>query len=254
MIRRFNYTDRIRINRHDLQITLKDKNGVLWFDADLMKIENYSLPPESQVFVEAYRQTNWMRFSFGTIGNLVPPEERSLNPFNNSEAILFRVKVTSSGNIHKLLAEADRIPLLKPEETEEDLISLLPVKPQKLGDEIYRLDFSGDYPVLLINSDAGESRDIGYSSVFYSLVYPAVLREILMRVIVIDKYTDDSDMSDWRQQWVKFAKRLPGLGDLPEGDNHDDDRQIWVEDAVASFAKKLKLLSKFAEYWKKEDK
>jgi hypothetical protein len=31
------------------------------------------LPTDAKVFVEAYRQTNWMRFDFGTIGAVQAP-------------------------------------------------------------------------------------------------------------------------------------------------------------------------------------
>ena len=67
MNRRFNYTGRIRIRRKDLTICLREQDGILSFDADLSALVDYELPPESFVFVEAYRQTNWMRFPF-TLG------------------------------------------------------------------------------------------------------------------------------------------------------------------------------------------
>ena len=68
MIRRFNYTDRLRIRRSDVRIVLRDENGKLEFDADLRALADYDLPPDSLVFIEAYRQTNWMRFPFGQLG------------------------------------------------------------------------------------------------------------------------------------------------------------------------------------------
>ena len=181
MIRRFNYTHRIRIRRKDVRITLEEDNGKFSFDADLSALAGYELPPESLVFVEAYRQTNWMRFDFGQVGAIAPQKNRALSQFDSPEGLLFRVKVTPKGDIHTLLAEADRIPLMRPDEAEGERIPLLPVKPQKLGEEIYRVDFSGDRPLLLINSEAGNYTDIGRSPAFVSLVYPAVLREILTR-------------------------------------------------------------------------
>lgn len=249
MIRRFNYTDRIRILRKDIRITLREENGKFVFDADLSALLDYELPADSFVFVEAYRQTNWMRFDFGQVGAITPVKQRDLSQFETPDGLLFRVKVTPNGDTHTLLAEADRIPLTGPEQDEGERTPLLPVKGQKLGEEIYRLDFSGDRPLLLINSDAGNYTNIGRSPAFMSLVYPIVYREILNRILLIDEHDDDVNLDDWRSQWVKFAKLYPGLGELPEPKDCDG-RSDWIDKAVAAFATKLQTRAKFAEFWK----
>jgi hypothetical protein len=251
MIRRFNFTDRIRIRRKDIRITLREEKGKFAFDADLSALVDYELPPESFVFVEAYRQTNWMRFDFGQVGAITPTADRYLSQFDSPDGIKFRVKVTPDGDIHTLLAEADAIQLARPDQQEGERTPLLPVKPQKLGDEIYRLDFSGQdgRPLLLINSDAGNYADIGRSPAFVSLVYPSVLREILIRVLLIEKHDDDANPNDWQSQWVRFASLHAGLGDLPPTDDVDE-RGQWIEKAVSAFAKQLQARAKFAEFWK----
>ena len=63
---RLNYTGRKKIFRHDISITVYDNKGILSFDADL-KTDNYKLPEEAVIFIEAYRQAVWMRFPYGTI-------------------------------------------------------------------------------------------------------------------------------------------------------------------------------------------
>lgn len=249
MIRRFNYTDRIRIRRKDVHITLREENGKFAFDADLSALGDYELSPESFVFVEAYRQTNWMRFDFGQVGAITPAKNRDLSQFESPDGLLFRVKVTPNGDIHTLLAEADRIPLVRPEQDQGERTPLLPVKPQKLGDEIYRVDFSGDRPLLLINSDAGNYTDIGRAPAFVSLVYPSVFREILSRVLLIEKHEDDASSDDWKSQWVRFALFHPGLGELPNPEDTDG-RADWIDRAVSAFAKQLQARAKFAEFWK----
>jgi hypothetical protein len=248
MIRRFNYTNRVRIRRRDARITLHEKDGQFYFDADL-RLSSYVLPPESLVFVEAYRQTSWMRFDFGRVGALQTPPDRSLTEFDSPDGILFRVKVTPAGDTHTLLAEADRIPLAKPDEKDAAKQPLLPVKPQKLGDEVFRLDFSEDRPLLLINSDLGDYRAIGMHPAFAALVYPSVFREVLVRVLVVDKHDDDAAPDDWRSQWVRFATLLPGLGELPEPDDVDS-RYDWIDKVVAAFAKKIQGRLKFEGFWK----
>ena len=100
MIRRFNYTDRLRIRRSDVRIVLREEDGKLEFDADLRALADYDLPPDSLVFIEAYRQTNWMRFPFGQLGAILPGANRVLSQFDSPDGIQFRVKVTPNGDTH----------------------------------------------------------------------------------------------------------------------------------------------------------
>jgi hypothetical protein len=210
------------------------------------------LPDDALVFVEAYRQTSWMRFDFGTAGAVMAPKDCSLTEFDSQEDILFRVKVTQANDTHVLLAEADRIPLIRPEVIEDKRISLLPVKPHPLGDEIYRVDFSDDRPRLLINCAAGDWRAIAKSPAFASLVYPPVFREVITRILMVDEYDDSSDFTNWRSLWLKLAESLPSVQDCPKSADKDE-RMDWIDSAVQAFATKIKNLTRFAEYWKKEE-
>lgn len=247
MIRRLNYTGRIRLQRSDIKIVLKGAPGAIEFNADLNNLTDYDLPPESLIFIEAYRQTSWMRFSFGSVGKVLPAENRKLTEFDSPEGILFRIKITKSTDTHTLLAQADRIPLTNPEESDSDLTPLLPGKPQKLGDEIYRLEFDNG-ALLLVNSEAGDYSQIVRSPIFASLAYPSIFREVLMRVLVVDAHDDDADPDDWRSQWSRFAKRLPGLGELPEPDKSVE-RIEWIDNAVSTFSQRQNTLEKFVEFW-----
>ena len=251
MIRRFNYTDRIRILREDILVQLREIDGKLGFEAKL-NLQEYDLPPDALVFVEAYRQVSWMRFDFGTVEALTPPKDRALTEFDSPDDILFRVKVTQAQDTHILLAEADRVPLKRPEDSTDKRIPLLPVKPESLADEIYRVDFSDDRPRLLVNKEVGDWRSIAQSPAFASLVYPAVFREVLVHVLIVDGHDDSSDTSDWRALWLKLAESLPGVGQSPSSTDANDDKFYWIDSAVSTFASRLKNRSKFEQYWKKE--
>jgi len=252
MIRKLNYTDRVKIKREDVVIKLMTNNGENQFDANLSRLTNYNLPPESLVFLEAYRLTSWMRFDFGRVGKIAPPKNPHLKLFNIPMGIKFRVKVTAPGDIHKLLAEADAIPLITPEQENYDNAPLLEVMPsQELGDEIYRVDFSEGKPVLLINSEAGNYKLIGRSPAFLSLALPAIFREILTRILVIDKMADDNDMEDWRCRWIRFAKSLPKTDEIPEVDDVEECLD-WIQNTVSMFTKRQKLMAQFKEFWRDE--
>jgi hypothetical protein len=252
IIRRLNYTGRKRIRREDVSIALNEKpNEKATFDADLTKLADYKLPGDALVFVEARLQTRWMRFHYGTVAAIIPAPGRTLTEFDASDGILFSVKVTAvSGKPGKLLAEADGIPVRFPGEVEERRDPLLPVKSENIGHEVYRIDFSGPSPMLLVNRAAGDKDAIARSPLFMSIVYPAALREILNRIIYIEELDDpDDDGETWQARWLRFATALPGVGRVPGED--EGDRDQWIDDAVAAFAKQQTMLDRFIAGWQK---
>lgn len=254
MQRRFNYTERVRILQADARISLRDEDGIPAFDA-VLDLDGYGLDPSGLVFVEAYRQTAWMRFPWGSVGALVPATDRKLIEFDTPEKILFRVKVTSpgtDGDEHGLLlAEADRIPLKSPEDGDGNLDPLLPVVPADLEDQIWQVDFSNK-PRLLINRNMGNYREIGGHPSFIALVYPAVIREILVRVLLVEKHRDYDDPDDVNSKWLRFAVEILGVGEPPSTEAGDEQALDWVADAVSAFSRKNKVVSEFSEFWGRE--
>jgi hypothetical protein len=252
-IRRLNYTGRKRINRADIAITLHEKAGEpAVFDADLSKLPNYKLPEDALVFVEAQIQTRWMRFPFGTVGTLTPALDRRLVEFDSTEGVQFTVKVASaSGRQGMMLAEADRIPVRFTGESEERRSPLLPVKSEDIGHEVYRLDFSGQTPTLLLNKAAGDKDTIARSPLFMSLVYPAAFREVLTRILHVEGGGDSDDNGDsWESRWLRFTESLPGMRKAPD---KDDDASVddWIDDAVSTFARQQNMLERFISGWQK---
>ena len=249
MIRRLNYTGRVKINRADVRLATRFIGGQLSFEADL-RLTDYELPAEALVFVEAYRQTTWMRFQFGTVAALQLPSDRGLREFDSPDGILFRVKVTQARDEHILLAAADRIPLALPEDGDANRESLLEFVPAELGDEMWQVELDGE-PRLLVNKSAvPDCRQLALSPVFVALVYPAVLRQILTNVLIEHGHRDTYDDTDWRSKWLRFATLVPGVDpEPPEKDEDDDAVRRWVDDVVAAFAKKLTLREKFGAAW-----
>jgi hypothetical protein len=246
VIRRYNYTGRKAINRSDANMRIED--GPLRFHAALA-LDNYGLLPDAKVFVEAYRQTNWMRFDFGTVGAVKAPGDLRLSEFDTREGILFRVRVTATANPEgRLLAEADQISPVHIKETgEETREPLLPIKPADLGEEVFRVDFS-DRPILLINNQFGDWRALARSPFFVCMALPQTLREILTRVLRVEGYFETEDPEDWRARWLRFAAALPGSSEPPEEEDTDsfDD---WINGAVAAFARMHGMKARFNSYW-----
>lgn len=250
-----NYTGRRKLKHPDTRIYLSgDANGRFGFDAEL-NLASYGLPNDAYVHVEAYRQTSWMRFDFGTVGHIVVPEDRLLTAFDSGEAILFRVKVTSGSARHGvLLAEGDRIRPSLLQEEERNRIPLLPVIPDSgLGQQIFRVSYEDDRAVLCINNQQLDWRSLARSQIFVSLVYPEVLRTVLVRILRIEKYTDTDteDSEDWRSQWLQFACLLPGVGDVPSLED-EEGMDDWIESVVTTFARSHGMLDKFMKRWNEE--
>lgn len=248
MIRRLNYTGRVKIHRSSVRLAVVDIEGGFGFDAHL-DLDEYGLASDAQVFVEAYRQTTWMRFAFGTVGAMQIPEplDRRLTEFDSSEGVLFRVKVTQATDEHVLLAAADKIPLHE-KGSDSDKESLLPVVPMDLGEELWRLDFDPEPKLLISKSATADWNQLALSPLFQGLVYPEALRSVLTTVLN-NKHRDTEDEGDWQSKWLRFATLLPGMPvELPKEDD-EDGAEEWVEDAIRAFSKKLLLRHKFSEEW-----
>lgn len=239
-VRRLNYTSRVRIYHDDVDIVLLEQPGKMAsFHADL-KLADYQFPDDARVVVEAYRQTFLMRFDFGTVGNLQPPPERTLVEFPTPHELLFRVKVTAvSGRAGLLLGEADKIRPRHPDEEPDRRLPLLPPFPEDLGEEIWRVEYSGG-TMLAVNQNLADWKETVRSPIFRALVYPAAMREILERVLFVEKCTSSDDPSDWRCRWLAFAGSMPGAGPVPRT---TEDQLEWVEQAVSAFARRYRLRS-----------
>ncbi|HEY3318963.1 MAG TPA: hypothetical protein VGP72_00605 [Planctomycetota bacterium] len=245
-VRSLNYTNRKRIERSSVSIRLvRSQDQSLSFEGKL-RLVDYGLPPEASVFVEAYRSAPavYMRFPFGTVAAPVAPPDCALTEFEGSEAVLFRVKVVDGKDARgKLLAEADRISPISPEEEDASRIGLLPIKSENLGEQIWRVDFNEKMPILLINNTL-DKLATARSDAFIALAYPSILRQILTQILVVEKHTDLDDDDDWKTLWLRFISVLPGLGEPPVEDIADvTKQQDWIEDAVSAFCSWQKTLT-----------
>lgn len=248
-VRTLNYTNRQRIRREDARITLREDKGGSVFDTGL-SLAGYDLPGEARIFVEAYRQTQYMRFDFGQVGAIRIPGDRILRDFDSTEGVLFRVKVVTSGDPHGLLlAEADQIRPRKSADEDENRIPLLPVRPSwNLGDEIWVLEFDAQETRILVNAMLGDWRAMTREPFFVSLVYPHAMRSILWRILKDEGWKDSEDPDDWRSRWLKFAISLPGISDPP---SESDEARIedWIDSAASAFCRRHNIRETYERYW-----
>jgi hypothetical protein len=248
VIRRYNYTGRKKINRSDAQVFIND--DPLRFQAAI-QLADYGLPAAARVFVEAYRQTNWMRFEFGSVGAIEAPGDCRLTEFDTREGMLFRVKVTASADPEgRLLAEADQIsPNHRAETGEESRDPLLPIKPEDLGDEVFRVDYADGPPILKVNNRFGDWRALVRHPSFVCFALPQAFREILARILWVEEYYDTDDESAWQARWLRFASVIPGSSEPPENKEEKERFDDWINEAVRAFARMHGLKERFNVFW-----
>jgi len=248
-LRTVNFTGRLRLDRKDVAITLRTEGDVPTFDA-WIRLGDYALPADANVYVEAYRQSKSLRFSFGRVSAIHPPPDRSQADFGFAEGLLFRVKVVSASDPQGLLlAEIDQLRPAAEGGSENDRIPLLPVVPSPdLAGEVFRLEFDTDQVLLLVNARVPDWQELARDPLFAVLVYPAALRAILTRILRIEKHFDIDDLENWRSCWLRFASRLPGLG-KPPAENELSELDRWIDEAAAAFSRKAGLLELFEKTW-----
>lgn len=240
-VRRINFTGRRRLRAEDVDIVVDESATPPQFKIARLTLESYGLPSNSLVCVESYRQTSYMRFPVGTVEKLHIHDPFTLTEFDSPEGIKFRVKVTSaSGDTSgQLLAELSGV-------SDQRRESLLAVRPDPdIDHEVFQIDFT-DEPILLINEKLDRWKEAVTEPTFVSLVFPATFREILTRILHIDKHTDVDDRDDWRSRWLRLAEGLAGQAPPVEADDTDafDD---WIECAVAAFCKDNRIYDLFAK-------
>ena len=249
MIRRFNYTGRKRIDRSRVEIRLAgDGHGVPTFDAALA-LTDLGLAGHARVYVEAYYRSSWMRFPWGTVSEVRVPESRRLTDVDHVPTVYFRVLVVDeTGQRGRILASIDGVRATRHGEEPGRRESILPVNPTDLGDQIWRLHF-GDEPVLEVNNRIPDilSR-VQHDPAFLALVYPAVVREVLLQAVLVETLPD-AEPPGWQGQWLQFARSVhPGEPPSLDPEQLQDSReavQEWIDDVVASFSRKLDVLQRY---------
>src|SRR5947199_3282306 len=110
MLRKLNFTERTKIPRANVRVTLRrDDGGTLVFDPRL-SFEGVDVPPSAHVFIEAYYRTSFMRFSCGSVEAFAPPADRRLTDIGGTSLVRFRVKVVDDhATDPRLVAVADDI-------------------------------------------------------------------------------------------------------------------------------------------------
>ncbi|MCY3882083.1 MAG: hypothetical protein OXG61_08190 [Chloroflexi bacterium] len=242
MKRRINHTQRKRITREHIKLSLRQRESEQrpFFDLTL-DLSSYNFPKDATVRVEARRGHSAQRWSFGAVAHIEPPSEEDRRITQVDDAALFRILVVAGDGSGKLLGHADH---LKPVRAIESLLHL--EESPQLGAEVWRVEFddSGGQPKLLINSKIeGISTIATGEPSFYALVIPEVLRAVLTRILIVDGNERDDDSGAWYAEWLDLATSYASRNAEPPAlrDDDDDRREeahAWIDDVVQRFAER----------------
>lgn len=256
MIRRFNFTGRRRLARGDVTVRLGQAANGRAQVAVSFALEKYALPSSARVFVEAYRQTTWQRFDFGTVDAPRASAPTVLQQFGTAQGVRFRVRVVEPvTGVHapRVLALVDDLRPVAPPEVRGGL-SLLPIDWGEFEGHTWKLEIDEESgPLLRISRALVPDREafIG-SREFVSLVLPVVLQGVLERALLQVGGADGAESEGWARDWLKLAQAWPGVSRPPErgaAAGLTDEEEDWIDDVVEAFSKACGIVERFAAWW-----
>lgn len=244
MKRRFNFTNRQRIQKQNIKIILEGEEDHRKISEATLDIKGLVLDEASKIYLEAYHRAEHKRFDLGTVGNMKRVTGLELSPMAYSENLKFRVLVVDeSQHDHGLIvAHADRITAIG--EDNKPSHSLLPVQFKDTGQEIWRLKFEDreGSPILYINSKIPNVEILAKRDPrFIMFVYPPVLKQILTKILLIDRHEFSEELDGWEDEWVAFAKMSAHLDNPPQIADGEgvvetsSDIEKWIDSAVEGF-------------------
>lgn len=250
MRRRFNYTGRKRIPQKLIAIQVA-KNGDVHECNASWDFTGLRLPPEAAVYLEARigGSPQVTRYAWGTVNESKRPEDRIIPDFG-TQSLSFDLKVVDEAEeIGRLVAISRGIRPRLADGEGGGRMPLLPVNADDLGDEVWRLKFTDERPWLEVNNRIEGMKEIARSDErFFALVYPHVIRRILMEGVLLDGVTDPAEADDdWRVSWLKWAIHWHPENERPPESEDRDGVVQWIEEVAVSFCQRHDAREKFIE-------
>lgn len=243
MLRKLNFTERAKIARGNIRVTLRrGDDGILVFDPAI-SFHGVDVVPSARVFIEAWYRTSFMRFDCGSVEAFAPPADLRLTEIEGTGVVRFRVKVVDNqANDHRIVAVADDIVVAEAQPASGGRIPLLPVNfTDTLGQQVWRIAFEPNGPVLELNNRIDDIKDIARGdAAFFALVYPAAVREVLVRILLVEQHDAREDGDEWWNLWLRWAahRAAPPPHDV-------EDAAFWIDEVIAAFSSEQKLVDQW---------
>lgn len=250
-----NHTGRRKLDKSQYEISLdKNEDGAPTFKFQLNSID-LDIEENSRVFVEANTRNTMQRFDFGTIGNISPPTNTSLDKLSATEPPRFQVLIVDfNGNQEDELGKKGRIRakasgIRGSSGLEDDNgSSLLVVSTCKLDQIIWvvKMGLDDNRPELCLNDKVSDVIHLLKTKPeFQALILPAAFRQVLTNYYLMGTKNDTDDLI--QQQWWQLATKLAGR-DLPEDGAEDgDELPLWLDDVIDGFCRQHMFCDKLIE-------
>jgi len=229
-MKRFNYTGRKKIFRDDIKVRLQGDFHEKPIVDVAINLADYGFPQYGRVFLEPQRKTRFMRICLGEVVNSVRHDSIELTEFDDAENLDFRVKVVDEDQ-GLLLGIAENIkPYNKDDKLDENQQSILPVSSVDLSSYgvLWRISWSDQKAVLEIERELGSRDQVVRSLMFRAFIWPAAMRQILVRVLSDDWDQELSDPQELATRWLLFARQIGAGTPSPNDEGHED----WIDNAV----------------------
>jgi len=241
MKRSFNYTNRYRMDGEWFDFSVHEQiSGPSKLRYHIKQVDERFTG--CRCWLEIYRGANIMRKDCGIFTAPITGEYE-LSEFDRGEPVLLRIKMVREEDKKRLICGwRDEIRPASHDAQGREKKSLLPVGFKDLGDLVWKTELEVLPPTLWINNKTGINEEyIKSDPVFAALVFPQVLREILL------KYLGENDDDDEQNEWIEFAVKLVGkpYEKAKDEDTNERMRADWVEEVVQNFSKGNHFLERF---------
>lgn len=254
MIRRFNYTGRKRIPHGNISLRTQAHPVHCLTDVS-WDLSDFKFPSDAAIYVEAMAggTPGSIRIPLGTVGERSLPDEthRRLDDFAGAD-VFFNFKVIDErSEAGRILGIARNLRPLQPgtDPSSAGKTPLLPVSPCELGDEVWQLDFKNEKPCLLVNKSIDGIMDTARSDPrFFSLVYPAIVRRVLIQILIVNRFNEIGNGDDWQSQWLAWARLHHQDASAPpeaEPDDNPEEFLEWIEQVASGFSKRWTTRARF---------
>jgi len=251
MIRRFNFTGRRKLPHSIFEIWL-EPGPSRRFMANV-DLSQYDFPPEARLYFEASSSGSGivLRFPWGTVAKPLPPPDpdRSLEDLPGDNATFTFKVVDESQDIGRILGIARGLSLTRgsaDSRAGERRESLLPVNPVAMSQEVWRVSYREDTPWLEVNANIENIMNrVQGDPAFVSLVFPAVMREVLTEALIIRGIYDVEETDRWESRWLSFGQRFHPEQIPPPEEDDADTRREWIDQVVRGFCEHHSLKDAF---------
>lgn len=247
--RRFSFTDRISIAESSVSartfITGDGEVGLqidaIDFPAGAERSRNKAVWPSARVICKARdrRTDSYYNEDIGSVAEVLARSNgvhtAILPGFRSLAGIKLSIRVIDP-QTKRLITSIDDFSA--DNDNDQDREELFEVVPEDIGEEVWKVDWTGDSPILVVDTQIAE--EMLKSPLFAACVLPNAFREVLAKAAA---GFDNDDGPGWESKFVRFAEMLSG----PRPDEPEADSPAvagWIEKSVAAFAKKNAFKSK----------